>query len=115
NGFLRDTLFPIEPGPCEYIMALPPVPNAYQRAGVIDGSLIASGQLVPITLGNLPPVINVGGPYSVQVNTSTTLTATVTDPNGDSTSSYAWDLNDDGQFESPGLTALFSGAGRRAP
>jgi hypothetical protein len=59
-----------------------------------------------ITL-NDPPTASAGGPYSVAEGSSVGLAASGTDPEGGSLS-YAWDLDDNGTFETPGQTATFS-------
>lgn len=56
-----------------------------------------------VNLGNQPPIANPGGPYSVAAGGSVTLSGTASsDPNaacGDSIVAYAWDLDNDGQFD----------------
>src|SRR5919109_742805 len=61
---------------------------------------------VKITL-NDPPTASAGGPYSVAEGSSVVLSASGSDPEGGPLS-YAWDLDDDGTFETPGQTATFS-------
>jgi predicted extracellular nuclease len=57
---------------------------------------------------NDPPIVDAGGPYTVNEGSSVTLTATGTDPeNGPLT--YAWDLDNNGTFESPGQSVDFAG------
>ncbi|MFL5982848.1 MAG: ExeM/NucH family extracellular endonuclease [Gaiellaceae bacterium] len=67
----------------------------------------------PVVIGlqftNAPPTANAGGPYSVDEGVSTTVSATGSDPDGD-TLAYAWDLDNDGVFETAGQTAAFSAA-----
>lgn len=58
---------------------------------------------------NAPPTVNAGGPYSAPEGGSTTLTASGSDPNGDSLT-YAWDLDDNGSFETSGPSVAFSAA-----
>ncbi len=63
----------------------------------------------PVVVGltpNAPPTVNAGGPYSVNEGSSVTLSATGSDPNGD-TLTYAWDLDNDGTFETSGQSATF--------
>jgi len=63
----------------------------------------------PVVVGltpNAPPTVNAGGPYSALEGGSVTLTANGSDPNGD-TLTYAWDLDDNGSFETPGQSASF--------
>ena len=63
---------------------------------------------------NTPPTVNAGGPYQVDQGGTVQVSATGTDPeNGAIT--YAWDLDNDGTFETPGQTATFSAAGLTAP
>jgi hypothetical protein len=56
---------------------------------------------------NEPPTVSAGGPYSVNEGSSITLTASGTDPEG-SALTYAWDLDDNGSFETPGQSVSFS-------
>jgi endonuclease/exonuclease/phosphatase family metal-dependent hydrolase len=56
---------------------------------------------------NDPPSASAGGPYSVDEGSTVTLTASGSDPEGGSVS-YAWDLNDDGTFETAGQSVSFS-------
>jgi hypothetical protein len=63
---------------------------------------------------NAPPTVAAGGPYDVNEGGSVTLTASGNDPeNGPLT--YAWDLNNDGTFETPGQSATFSAASLDGP
>ncbi|MCL4507817.1 MAG: PKD domain-containing protein [Chloroflexi bacterium] len=56
---------------------------------------------------NQPPAVSGGGPYSVTEGGSMVIAATGSDPDGD-TLTYAWDLNNDGTFETPGQSVTFS-------
>ena len=56
---------------------------------------------------NDPPSVAAGGPYSVPEGSSTTLTAAGSDPEG-GTLSYAWDLDNNGSFETSGQSVGFS-------
>lgn len=58
---------------------------------------------------NNPPTANAGGPYSVDEGGSVTVTASGSDPDGDPLT-YAWDLDNDGTFETPGQSVTFSAA-----
>ena len=60
---------------------------------------------------NLPPVAGAGGPYAVAEGGTIVLTAAATDPDGD-VLTFAWDLDDDGTFETQGPAVTFSAAGR---
>lgn len=63
---------------------------------------------------NDPPAVTAGGPYEVTEGKSVTLTATGTDPEGQALT-YAWDLDNNGTFETAGATPTFSAAGLVAP
>ena len=56
---------------------------------------------------NAPPTVDAGGPYNVNEGSSVTLSATGSDPNGDSLT-YAWDLDNNSSFETPGQSVAFS-------
>ena len=56
---------------------------------------------------NDPPSVAAGGPYSVDEGSSTSLTASGSDPEGGPLT-YAWDLDGNGTFETPGQTVSFS-------
>lgn len=58
---------------------------------------------------NAAPSVSAGGPYSGSEGASVSLAATGSDPNGD-TLSYAWDLDNNGSFETPGASVSFSAA-----
>ncbi len=70
-------------------------------------------QVVRITL-NDPPTVDAGGPYTVVEGGSVVVTATGSDPEGGGLA-YAWDLDDNGTFETPGQSATFSAATLTAP
>jgi N-acetylneuraminic acid mutarotase len=58
--------------------------------------------------------VTTGGPYQVDEGGSVEVTATATDPeNGPLT--YAWDLDNNGSFETPGQEVTFSAAGLDGP
>ncbi len=74
-------------------------------------------QILPARLVDtvLPaPAVNAGGPYSVVEGASVLLSATGSDINGNSLT-YAWDLDNDGSFETPGQSVSFSAAVLTAP
>jgi hypothetical protein len=71
----------------------------------------------PVVVGlalNDPPMVDAGGPYFVIEGQSVLVSATGSDPNG-GTLTYAWDLDNNGSFETPGQTATFSAAALTAP
>jgi uncharacterized protein len=57
---------------------------------------------------NDPPTADAGGPYTVVEGGSVTLTAAGTDPEGQPLT-YAWDLDNNGTFETPGQSVSFAG------
>ncbi len=61
------------------------------------------------TIGNQPPTVDAGGPYSVNEGASITIAASGNDPEGGSLT-YAWDLGNDGTFETPGQTVTYTAA-----
>ena len=71
----------------------------------------------PVLIGpNLaaPPTVNAGGPYTAPEGGSVVVTATGTEPDGGALT-YAWDLDDNGTFETAGRSATFSAAGLDGP
>ena len=69
-------------------------------------------EVTGLTLG--APTVSAGGPYTVAEGGSTTLTASGSDQSNASLS-YAWDLDNDGTFETAGATATFSAASLDGP
>jgi predicted extracellular nuclease len=67
----------------------------------------------PVVVGldlNGPPTVEAGGPYTVAEGSSVTVAAVGSDQDGD-TLTYAWDLDNDGDFDdATGATASFSAA-----
>jgi hypothetical protein len=63
-----------------------------------------------VRMSNVPPTAEAGGPYTVAEGSSVELSgAGSSDPNqAASTLTYAWDLDDNGSFETPGMTPSFS-------
>src|ERR687888_582798 len=61
---------------------------------------------VKITL-NDPPAAGAGGPYAAAEGSSILLSASGSDPEGGPLS-YAWDLDDNGSFETPGQSVTYS-------
>ena len=71
----------------------------------------------PVIIGlalNAPPTVSAGGPYTVGEGGSVPVTATGFDPDGGALT-YAWDLDNNGSFETAGQTVNFSAAGLEAP
>ncbi|MEI6044911.1 MAG: carboxypeptidase regulatory-like domain-containing protein, partial [Chloroflexota bacterium] len=59
---------------------------------------------------NHPPTANAGGPYNVVVSQTVTLNGSGSDPDGDPLT-FAWDLDNNGSFETPGQNVSFSAIG----
>lgn len=71
-----------------------------------DGDGRIDEDLAPVE----PPVANAGGPYTVNEGSSVTLNGTAaSDPNGDQLT-FAWDLDNNGSFETSGAAPTFTGA-----
>ena len=71
----------------------------------------------PIVVGltlNTPPTADAGGPYVVVEGGSVTLEAQGRSPQTDALA-FDWDLDEDGEFETPGQRVTFSAAGLDAP
>ena len=64
-------------------------------------------QVVRISLPNLAPTADAGGPYTVAEGSAVTLTASGSDPER-GTVTYAWDLDNDGTFETAGQTVSYT-------
>jgi hypothetical protein len=78
-----------------------------------DGGVAISSTIV--TVLNVHPTGNAGGPYSVNEGSSVTLAATGSDVPGDSLM-FAWDLDGDSQYDDAvGATVSFSAAGLDGP
>ncbi|MCB9010067.1 MAG: ExeM/NucH family extracellular endonuclease, partial [Ardenticatenaceae bacterium] len=71
----------------------------------------------PVIVGlalNAPPTVSAGGPYSVNEGGSVLLTASGSDPEGQPLT-YAWDLDNNGSYETAGQSATFSAAALDGP
>jgi sugar lactone lactonase YvrE len=83
-----------------------------------DDDLTTNGEIVepggPGDVLNRPPEVVAGGPYEVDEGGSLAITASGNDPDGDPLT-YAWDLDDDGTFETPGQSVIFSAEGLDGP
>jgi predicted extracellular nuclease len=70
-------------------------------------------QVVRILL-NDPPTVSAGGPYALVEGGSVGVTATASDLEGGPLT-YAWDLDNNGTYETPGQSATFSAGSLVAP
>lgn len=80
-----------------------------------DGTF-AAGNSVAVTVNNVDPTANAGGPYTVAEGGSVTLNGSATDPAGvDDPLTFEWDLDNNGSFETAGASPVFSAAGLDGP
>lgn len=70
--------------------------------------------VVGLNVVNYPPVVDAGGPYTVNEGGSVVVNASGADPEGGPVT-YAWDLDNNGSFETPGQNATFNAAANTAP
>jgi hypothetical protein len=83
-------------------------------AGVFTGAVRATtsnniSNTATVTVRDLPPVANAGGPYTGLEAQAVSLAASASDPNGGPIIAYDWDLDNDGQFDdATGATASAS-------
>ncbi|MBI4550635.1 MAG: PKD domain-containing protein, partial [Candidatus Latescibacteria bacterium] len=64
---------------------------------------------------NQQPVANAGGPYNVDEGGSVSVTASGSDPDAGDVLTFAWDLDNNGSFETPGQSVTFSAVGLDGP
>lgn len=69
---------------------------------------------VGLNLINYPPTVDAGGPYTVNEGGSVLVSATGSDPEGGPVT-YAWDLDNNGSFETPGQSVTYHAAPNTAP
>ncbi len=62
---------------------------------------------IVLKINNDPPVADAGGPYSVAEGGTVALSATGSDPESDPIT-FAWDLDNNGTYETPGSNVTFS-------
>jgi uncharacterized delta-60 repeat protein len=76
-----------------------------------DGTF-AAGNTVAVTVNNVAPTANPGGPYATFDDTPITLHGSGTDPAGaNDPLTFAWDLDNNGSFETSGANAVFDPTG----
>jgi len=83
-------------------------------SGASDNAGNKNQASVTYTVVNAPPTVDAGGPYNVDEGSSVSVSAIGNDPEG-GVLTYAWDLNNDGSFETPGQSVSFSAAGLDGP
>ncbi|MGB4979574.1 MAG: Ig-like domain-containing protein, partial [Anaerolineae bacterium] len=100
-------------------------PNRQLLTEPINGTLVTTVDLSPYTVAlvalkyvgppNQPPAADAGGPYAVTEGGSVGLDGSASqDPEGGPLA-FAWDLDGNGTFETPGQDPDFSAAGRDGP
>jgi uncharacterized protein YkwD len=76
--------------------SVPVVVEAERADGTFGGTNVVGLRV----LANLPPTVDAGGPYLVEIGSPLQLDPpAATDPDGDTIASYAWDLDGDGEFD----------------
>jgi len=83
-------------------------------ANTVTGHVSSLSWLAVAVVSNQPPTVSAGAPYTVGEGGSVPVTASGSDPDGDPLT-YAWDLDNDGIFETAGQSATFSAAGLDGP
>ncbi|MFH1724798.1 MAG: PKD domain-containing protein [Elusimicrobiota bacterium] len=66
---------------------------------VEDDEEAAGEGALTVTVLNVVPTPNAGGPYEIDEMTALTLVGSATDPGPDDTLAFAWDLDGDGEFD----------------
>jgi len=82
-----------------------------------SASTTGNGDMSPTVATDGPasctPVANIGGPYTTNEGTDKTLNAGASTENGDAPFTYAWDLDNDGQYDdATGKTPSFTSVGQ---
>ena len=94
-------------GDASFTAALPVVGGAFVSATATDPAGNTSEFCACIeAIDNQPPVVDAGGPYDVDEGGSVMVSATGSDPDEDLLT-YAWDLDNNGEFETPGQEVSF--------
>jgi hypothetical protein len=71
--------------------------------------------LAQVTVANVAPAAEAGGPYKGGVNKAIALSGSATDPGASDVLTYAWDLDNNGTFEKPGknVNVTFASTGTK--
>lgn len=111
----------IPPGSSTYVFSVPvngdtasePDETFLVNVTNVTGATVVDGQgqatIANDEVPNAPPTVDAGGPYTAAEGGSVSLTATGSDPNRDALT-YAWDLDDNGSYETAGQSVTFSAA-----
>ncbi|MBI4339791.1 MAG: thrombospondin type 3 repeat-containing protein [Chloroflexi bacterium] len=77
---------------------------------VCDDDNACATDTADVSVTNVTPTADAGGPYTVAEGSSVTLSASGSDPAGSQDPlTYAWDLNGDGLYETAGQSVTFNG------
>ena len=72
---------------------------------VTDPEPLTNVAITNLTINNLAPTANAGGPYTIDEGDDLVLAGSGSDPNPNETLTYSWDLNNDGTFGDAGFSA----------
>ena len=76
---------------------------------VTDDGGLTNVATTQVTVSNVEPTADAGGPYSTNVGANVTVTAAASSDPGNDIALYAWDLDDDGLYDDhTGVTATFN-------
>ena len=76
---------------------------------VTDSGGLTDTDSATVTIANVAPTANAGGPYAAESGGSVTLDASASSDPGSDTLTFAWDLDDDGLFDdASGATVLLT-------
>ena len=75
--------------------------NGQVKLRVTDNENATATDVKSVTVLNVPPTANAGGPYSGKINVPIQLNGSATDP-GDDVLTFQWDLDNDGIYETNG-------------
>ncbi|MDQ1741498.1 MAG: large repetitive protein, partial [Pseudonocardiales bacterium] len=95
-------------------VTLSPGPHTLTATLTVNGATSLSSNSVAVTADS-PPTASAGGPYAVNEGGTITVSATGSDPDAGDSLSFAWDLDNNGTFETAGQTATFSAAAINGP
>lgn len=91
----------------EFKAPLPNYPPDPYDGTVANRSSDHDPVLLGLNVTKQPPTAGAGGPYTTPRGIPVQVSATATDPDSPSFT-FAWDLNNDGVFETPGQTVMFT-------